>query len=114
MAADPPADIRLKDLYQGSGPKVPPPSPTVRLAEMTQGRIESLERDKQYLRQKVDELQSEVARLGPENARLAESLHHARSNGLISSILIALGGGTIGIAAFLPAPSQQVAPVIRR
>jgi prefoldin subunit 5 len=83
---------------------------------MTRDRIASLEADKQRLQSEATHLQGEVrdlrddvGRLGSENARLQQSLDNAESNSLVSTILIAVGGGVISYAAFTGNVAKRVA-----
>ena len=90
------------------------PSPSARLAEMTRQRVDSLEDDKERLhnqaealRTLIEGLQARLFDLGAENARQAERLAAIETTGGISSVLIALGGGMLGYAAYLPEGVQQ-------
>jgi hypothetical protein len=76
-------------------PQSAQPSPTVRLDAMTRERIDSLEADKRRLHERVEQLQAEVVRLAPENARLIEALRGAEANNIVSTILIGVGGGIL-------------------
>jgi hypothetical protein len=87
------------------------PSPTVRLDAMTRERIDSLEADKRRLHERIEQLQAEVDRLAPENARLIEALRSVEANNIVATILIAVGGGIISYATFTGNVGPRVADV---
>jgi hypothetical protein len=88
-----------------------PRSPTLtdRFDAMTQARITALEDERNLLRAAVDRLQARVDLLGPENARLTESLANAETNSVLATMLIAGGGGIVSYATFF---TGQVAPAL--
>jgi hypothetical protein len=73
--------------------------------------IKALEDDKRRLLEKVDQLQAMVDRLAPENARLKEAHGYAMANHILATILVAIGGGAISFATFVPGLSKAVAYV---
>lgn len=90
-------------------PPISRPTPTDRLVEMTRDRIISLEQDKKRLIQREEQLHAELRRVEPENARLQEALRNAVANNVLSSVLVAAGGGAMGFAPFLGGIQAAVA-----
>jgi hypothetical protein len=87
------------------------PSPTDRIESAKDAHIAHLDRERQRLVEKVDQLQALVDRLGPENARLQEALANAAANNVLATILVAIGGGAISFATFAEGASKRVAYV---
>ncbi len=76
---------------------------------MTRDRVDSLEEDKRSLAETVRYLQEQVDRLAPENAYLHEALRNAEATNLVSTILIAVGGGIISYATFADVVGKRLA-----
>ncbi len=92
---------------QGKQPQSPVTvSPSARLDVMTRERIDSLDQDKQRLREEVERLQARVDQLSPENARLEEALRLAESNNILATILTGLGGFLVSYATFTGKAAQ--------
>ncbi len=68
--------------------------------------IASLEADKANLAAEVQRLQAKIEQLGPENARLRESLRNERSNNTFATILIVVGGVVVSYATYLDKSAQ--------
>jgi hypothetical protein len=81
------------------------PSPTDRIENAKNAHIELLDRERQRLLDRIEQLQATVDRLGPENARLEEAL----ANNVLATILVAIGGGAISFATFAEGASKAVA-----
>jgi predicted phage tail protein len=87
------------------------PSPTDRIEKAKEAHIEHLDRERQRLLDRVEQLQALVDRIGPENARLHEALANAVANNVLATILVAIGGGAISFATFAEGASKAVAYV---
>lgn len=86
-------------------------TPTVRLELRTQIYIQELQDDKAYFRGRLEELQDEVDRLRPENARLRELVRSTGILDFVSLALITVGGGFISYAAFVESVAKALAAV---
>lgn len=111
--AQPPKGKR-KGVRSGESPydvDPPPtkPSPTDRIEKAKDARIEHLDRERQRLLHRNEQLQAIVDRLGPENARLEEALGNAVANNVLATILTVAGGGSISFATFVEGASKVVA-----
>ena len=82
-------------------------SPSERLHALTREFIDALEADKAKLAAEVQRLQAKVDELGPENARLRESLSNAESNNTFTTILIVVGGFAVSYATFTGNSAQM-------
>jgi hypothetical protein len=87
------------------------PSPSDRLAEMTEKRIAALEEDKRRHAEKLEVLQAELDRLRPENARLKEALGSAAAVNWLSTALIIGGGAAIGLSPYWPGVERMLAGI---
>jgi hypothetical protein len=65
---------------------------------MVRERIDSLESDKRLARETIERLQALIDCLGPENARLTESLENEKSYNVATTLLITVGGGLMSYA----------------
>ena len=91
-------------------PLTPPrPTPTERLDAMTREHVDSLDQERRRLLELVERHQHTIERLLPENARLIEAIGNAATNNTIATVLVAVGGGAIGYAAFVGAVDLAIA-----
>jgi prefoldin subunit 5 len=67
---------------------------------MTRERVRALERDKNRLLSEIKQLRARLDELGPECARLRESLDNARTYNVASTTLTVVGGFLVSYATF--------------
>jgi hypothetical protein len=84
-------------------------TPTLRLDEMTLGRIQSLETDKSTLDERLEASRNDLlhrerenAALREQNAVLEERLADQRAWDVLATVLVGFGGLLSGAAAYLP------------